>query len=128
MPDLHVVPWCVRQSVHLAPEVRACVLAARGTLFVHHQMEFWHELTSTSPSLSFLDAVGTEYEHSVEGAERAFLTVLKLEPSSVPAMRGYAQFLIEVRAATVDLSTRGRARCASATERLRLCWFRCSCC
>ena len=104
-----------------------CACGSR-TLFVHHQMEFWHELTSTSPSLSFLDAVGTEYEQSVEGAEHAFLTVLKLEPSSVPAMRGYAQFLIEVRAAIVDLSTRGRARCTSATERLRLRWFRCSCC
>ena len=65
--------------------------------FAARQMEFWRELTSTAPSLSMLDAVGTDYERSVESAEHAFLTVLKLEPNSVAAMRGYAQFLIEVR-------------------------------
>lgn len=70
--------------------------------FAARQMEFWRELTSTAPSLSMLDAVGTDYERSVESAEHAFLTVLKLEPNSVAAMRGYAQFLIEVRKWSTD--------------------------
>jgi hypothetical protein len=60
-------------------------------------MEFWRELTQDQPSLSTLDKSGTEYERCVKGAERGFQTVLKMDPKNVPAMRGYAQFLIEVR-------------------------------
>lgn len=60
------------------------------------QMEFWTELSQDHPSLSVLDKAGTEYERCVKGAERGFQTVLQLDPASVSAMRGYAQFLIEV--------------------------------
>ena len=62
------------------------------------QMEFWTELSQDHPSLSVLDKAGTEYERCVKGADRGFQTVLQLDPTSVSAMRGYAQFLIEVSA------------------------------
>ena len=60
------------------------------------QMEFWTELSQDHPSLSVLDKAGTEYERCVKVADRGFQTVLQLDPTSVSAMRGYAQFLIEV--------------------------------
>jgi hypothetical protein len=61
-------------------------------------MEFWGELAQSHPSLSQLDAVGMEYEHCVRVTERSFLTILRLEPNSLFALRGYAQFLMEVGA------------------------------
>lgn len=61
-------------------------------------MEFWQELCQGYPSLSRLDSIGIDYEKSVKRAERGFVTVLQLDPRSVPVMRKYAQFLLEVRA------------------------------
>ena len=61
------------------------------------QMEFWAELSQKNPSLSHLDSIGTEYEKCVKGAEHGFQTVLQLDRKSVATMRGYAQFLMDVR-------------------------------
>jgi hypothetical protein len=60
-------------------------------------MEFWNELSQKSPSLSHLDSIGLGYQRSVLGAERGFQTVLQLDPKCVATMRGYAQFLVDVR-------------------------------
>jgi hypothetical protein len=68
-----------------------------GLLARKKQMEFWQELCQPYPSLSHLDSIGIEYEHSIRRADRGFVTVLQLDPTCVPVMRKYAQFLIEVR-------------------------------
>ena len=60
-------------------------------------MEFWREVSQKSPSLSHLDTIGTEYETCVRNAEMSFQAMLQMNPTSVPILRSYAQFLLEVR-------------------------------
>ncbi len=60
------------------------------------QMEFWKEVSHRSPSLSNLDKIGTAYERCVHNAETSFQSMLQLNPTSVPILRSYAQFLLEV--------------------------------
>ena len=61
------------------------------------QMEFWREVSQKSPSLSNLDNIGTVYETCVRNAESSFQAMLQMNPTSVPILRSYAQFLLEVR-------------------------------
>jgi hypothetical protein len=57
---------------------------------------FWRELCESSPSLTTLDQLGADYDRCARGAEVGYLNVLRLDRNSVSALRGYAQFLIEV--------------------------------
>ena len=82
----------------MAVAIRGLAVTTSGGWLCGPQMEFWQELTQDSPSLSFLDSVGMEYEHCVKGAERGFQTMLQLNSKSVPTLRSYAAFLIEVGA------------------------------
>ncbi len=61
------------------------------------QMDFWKEVSQKSPSLSTLDTIGTAYEKCVRIAESSYQSMLQMNPTSVPVLRSYAQFLLEVR-------------------------------
>ena len=67
------------------------VLSAR-----ENQAELWSELTNSNPSLARLEAIGKSIERWMTEANDSFQTMLRLNPSSVVAMRRYAQFLQEV--------------------------------
>ena len=60
------------------------------------QAEFWAELSNTNPSLSRLDSIGGQVEKWMKEADGSFQTMLRLNPTSIAAMRRYASFLTEV--------------------------------
>ena len=67
------------------------VLSAR-----EHQAEFWMELMARKPSLARLDTIGSTIHKWIVEADESFQTLLRLNPTSVAAMRKYSEFLHEV--------------------------------
>jgi flagellar biosynthesis protein FliP len=60
------------------------------------QFEFWTELAKAEPSLSHLDDVGREISESIQSAESAFVSALKIAPDSLVMLQKYSRFLLEV--------------------------------
>jgi hypothetical protein len=61
------------------------------------QSEFWGELASSHPAIEKLHATGQLIEDDLMQADKLFLKMLALNPSSVLTLRRYANFLGEVR-------------------------------
>jgi hypothetical protein len=60
------------------------------------QFEFWTELAKAEPSLSHLDDVGREISESIQSAESAYVSALKIAPDSLVMLQKYSRFLLEV--------------------------------
>ena len=74
---------------------------------------FWSELNHDKPSLLRLDEIGAAVERYVFDANAAFERMLKLNPTSVQALRLYAEFLGEVGSCHCTSSTAHRHRQSS---------------
>ena len=61
------------------------------------QVEFWQELSKDHPNLRVLEDLGGEIAGSVQLADKCYEDILKLSPHSLPTIRAYAKFLLEVR-------------------------------
>lgn len=60
------------------------------------QVEFWKELAQPEPNFHTLEALGSDIATSIQLADSCFGDILRLSPHSLPALRSYAKFLLEV--------------------------------
>jgi hypothetical protein len=59
-------------------------------------VEFWSELARKEPSYDKLHASGLAVQSQIAEVDKCYLGLLDLNPSSVPVMREYADFLTKV--------------------------------
>jgi len=63
--------------------------------------DFWYRLTDRVVNVDRLSDIGARIQTSTEAAEAAYQLLLRINPSSVMALRQYALFLIEIKNDTV---------------------------
>lgn len=59
--------------------------------------DFWQRLTDTVVNVDRLSEIGARIHDSTEAADAAYQLLLRINPSSVVALRQYALFLIEIK-------------------------------
>ena len=72
------------------------MVVLRDTLGLCAQVEFWKELAQPEPNFHTLEALGSDIATSIQLADSCFGDILRLSPHSLPALRSYAKFLLEV--------------------------------
>ena len=75
----------------LKARAEGLALAAR-----ERQVELWQELSASAPSLKALNDTGSALLAKTDECVACFEAMLRLNPTSVPALRQYAHFLEEV--------------------------------
>jgi hypothetical protein len=60
-------------------------------------LEFWTQLDTDTPSAASLDAIGLSLKAAMADTEATFVRLLRASPTSVNALRRFAQYQQEVR-------------------------------